>query len=78
MSNSQHRVEGSGSPPKRVEGYGSKLTQLQKEFRSSINRLSIEQFSNTPDDVLADYLISCLIAFGVGVNHRDSRRIDHE
>lgn len=36
---------------------------VHDEFRSTINRHSLENDSNTPDWMLADYLIACLDAW---------------
>lgn len=37
--------------------------QLVKELESLINRFSVENRSNTPDFILAEYLVSCLFAY---------------
>ncbi len=44
---------------------------LAEEFRASINRLSREEDSNTPDFILAEYLINCLDAFEMASNCRE-------
>lgn len=53
----------------------SKITNEEEEFRSELatllNKYSKENGSNTPDFVLADYLISCLEAYNQTVNDRD-------
>jgi len=36
---------------------------LSEEIRAAINRISRENVSNTPDFILAEYLMSCLVAF---------------
>lgn len=36
-----------------------------------INRYSVENGSNTPDHILADYLMRCIQAFDEAVNHRE-------
>ena len=41
------------------------------ELRKLINRYSLENFSDTPDFVLADYLIQCLCAFENTTNARE-------
>lgn len=38
-------------------------SRMREDLRSAINRNSREQFSNTPDVTLADYLLNCLIAY---------------
>ncbi len=44
---------------------------LKKAFAEIINRNSIENDSNTPDFILAEYLVNCLENFGATVIHRD-------
>jgi hypothetical protein len=36
---------------------------LANEIRAAINRCSRENVSNTPDFILAEYLMACLVAF---------------
>ena len=43
---------------------------LRQDIEHAINRHSAENVSNTPDYVLADYLMACLDAFDKGVNAR--------
>ena len=47
------------------------LEEFQKKLEHLINQLSMENGSNTPDYVLARYLVDCLIAFERGTFHRD-------
>lgn len=44
---------------------------LEREVREAINRASAENGSNTPDHVLATYLMNCLEAFNEATNERD-------
>lgn len=44
---------------------------LISNFRAFINRNSIENFSNTPDYILAEYLVTCLENFQNIVGDRD-------
>ncbi len=44
---------------------------LQREVREALNRASAEAGSNTPDHVLATYLMNCLEAFNDATNERD-------
>ncbi len=44
---------------------------FRKELRNLINRYSIENESNTPDGILASYLISCLDAFNKAIKGRE-------
>lgn len=47
------------------------MKDLEKEIAALINKVSREQDSDTPDFILAEYLMACLSAFEVGVNRRD-------
>lgn len=44
---------------------------LQSEIEAAINRRSAENGSNTPDFILARYLIRCLAAWNEGVTERE-------
>lgn len=48
------------------------MSNLQKDIEEAINRASAENESNTPDWILAQYLIDCLATFDKAVNARDS------
>lgn len=39
------------------------MSDLQKEIETAINRVSRENESNTPDFILAEFLMLCLQAF---------------
>jgi hypothetical protein len=43
---------------------------FRRELRDLLNRFSMENGSNTPDYILADYLIDCLKAWNRAVNER--------
>lgn len=45
--------------------------KILKEFTVVINRNSLENRSNTPDFILAEYLVCCLEAWDKGVRDRD-------
>jgi len=45
---------------------------LMEEIRSALNRYSAENGSNTPDFILAQYLIACLAAFDAAVQQRSA------
>jgi len=45
---------------------------FEKELRALLNKHSKESGSNTPDYVLADYLMGCLDAFNTAMTARDS------
>lgn len=44
---------------------------LRKEIETAINKHSAENGSNTPDFVLAEYLIDCLSVFDKAVKARE-------
>lgn len=44
---------------------------LRKKLEEAINSVSAESGSNTPDFVLADFLISCLVAYDCATIRRD-------
>ncbi len=43
---------------------------LRSEIKAALNRASAENASDTPDHILADYLLGCLAAFDAAVNAR--------
>jgi len=47
-----------------------KILTFRKELISLINRHSLENGSNTPDFILADYLMDCLKVFNITTNLR--------
>lgn len=47
------------------------MSEFEKELRDLINRHSMENGSDTPDDVLARYLMKCLVAFDEATRARD-------
>lgn len=47
------------------------LTEFLHDLTNIINRYNQESHSNTPDHLLADYLIECLLNFEKIVNKRD-------
>ncbi|MDD5050969.1 MAG: hypothetical protein PHV93_04525 [Candidatus Pacebacteria bacterium] len=44
---------------------------LAEEIRAAINRNSRENASNTPDFILAEYLLACLVAFETASMRRE-------
>lgn len=44
---------------------------FEQELRKLINSHSIENESNTPDHILAQYMLSCLAAYTNAINNRD-------
>ena len=45
--------------------------KFKKELENLINKQSMENGSDTPDFILAEYLSECLKAFNKAVNTRD-------
>lgn len=48
------------------------MSDLRKEIESAINRCSAENRSNTPDFVLAEFLLGCLAAFDKATQQRET------
>jgi len=44
---------------------------FRRDLAELINRYSRESESNTPDFMLAEYLIMCLVAFNKTIRHRE-------
>ncbi len=51
---------------------------LARDLTELLNKHSVENASDTPDFVLAIYLLACLEAFGRAVKRRDSWFADSE
>lgn len=49
---------------------GHDETTLEQELAELLNRHSVENDSNTPDFILAEYLTDCLDAFGKATRAR--------
>lgn len=47
------------------------LCKFKSELRLLINRLSIENWSDTPDWLIADYLAQCLVDFSLTTYQRE-------
>jgi hypothetical protein len=45
--------------------------KMVDELRNLVNRLSVENESDTPDFVLAEYILGCLTAYKKAVRARD-------
>lgn len=50
---------------------GSKDEDFIRELTEVINRFSVENGSNTPDFILAEYMAECLIAFDKASSSRE-------
>lgn len=48
-----------------------KKSELEKELRDLLNKTSQENKSNTPDFILARYLMDCLDAYNRATNKRN-------
>ena len=48
------------------------LTPFERELRALLNTQSMENASDTPDFLLASYLVDCLNAFNRAVNAREA------
>ena len=48
------------------------MEHLERELAATLNRVSAESASNTPDWVLAQYLLGCLAAFNMAVQQRET------
>lgn len=51
-------------------GRENQAKQFRSELESLLNRYSCENGSNTPDFILAGFLIACLASFDLAVRHR--------
>jgi hypothetical protein len=51
---------------------GLNVKGLEEDIRAAINRHSAENASNTPDHILARYLLGCLAVFNVAVQQRET------
>ena len=49
-----------------------KLEKFEEEVCKLINSLSIENYSNTPDFIIAKYLTNCLRCYNTAVQERDN------
>jgi hypothetical protein len=50
---------------------GRRSQRLRGEVKVAINRVSAENESDTPDFILAEYLVDCLAAFDKATRARD-------
>ena len=51
---------------------GEEMENFKKELEVLINKHSIENESNTPDWLLAQYLLNCLAAFTTATQQREN------
>lgn len=45
---------------------------FERELESLINRYSMENHSNTPDFILAQYIIGCLATYATTIQQREA------
>ena len=48
------------------------MLKLERELASVLNQFSAENVSNTPDFILAQYLLGCLAAWNTAVQQRET------
>lgn len=48
------------------------MMDLEREIATALNRASAENASNTPDFILAQFLLGCLAAWNTGVQQRET------
>lgn len=48
-----------------------RVTEFERELSSLLNRYSVENTSNTPDFILAEFMLRCLNAFDTGISDRE-------
>jgi hypothetical protein len=53
------------------DAFHSNKTEFEERLRAILNGMSMEQHSNTPDFILARYLLRCLEAFDCAVESRE-------
>lgn len=54
------------------------MSKFSDDIAAVINRYSMENESNTPDFILANYLDACLTTFQLAVRERDAWHRDKE
>lgn len=47
------------------------MEDFKKDLQQLINKHSLEKYSNTPDFILANYLVECLMAFNYASSTRE-------
>ena len=55
-----------------VSKQGGNMESFEKELSTLINRHSMENESNTPDGLLAQYLVGCLAVFTTATQQRET------
>ena len=68
----EQRIESNSRPESDIEiDRRRQRSDFRVELESVINKCSMEDGSNTPDSILAMYLVQSLQAFGTAVRNRD-------
>jgi uncharacterized protein YecE (DUF72 family) len=68
------KMQSNGLPKARTwrgDAFHSNKTEFEERLRAILNGMSMEQHSNTPDFILARYLLRCLEAFDCAVESRE-------
>jgi hypothetical protein len=60
-----------------VVSQSSQEEPLVRELMFLLNKKSRENHSNTPDYILAEFLMSCLVSFEEAIQHRDAWYCTH-
>ena len=60
------------SMPHKLNSEREKRMELRKKLEEAINSVSAESGSNTPDFILAEYLMDCIAAFDKATKRRES------
>lgn len=67
-----YTLPGQGPATQQGKEHTQPMNDLRSEIQTTLNRHSAENGSNTPDFMLADYLLACLEAFDRTVRARES------
>lgn len=57
---------------KGIEEHAQRKSDFFSELEQLLNKYSVENGSNTPDFIVAQYLLHCLQAFNSAVNRRET------
>lgn len=60
------------SPPASSDSTEVEVTDLERDLASVLNKHSAENGSNTPDFILAEYLIGCLKAYNTATKSKNA------
>jgi len=71
MENTPEELEQMKKNNKEWEEQQHRLDEFEKELTGLINKYSLENISNTPDFILADYLRDCLEILDYAIRDRE-------